>query len=113
MKLLVIFALVLVTGYNAVGQVNNGNSVAENLAKKIADKMKDTLALTEQQRNSIFEINMQIHNRKMEKRKQYANDPLMGNQLQRVENTRDSLYRNVLPEDKFILYKKKKPNMMN
>jgi len=113
MKLLVIFALVLLTGYNTVGQVNSGNSVAENLAKKIADRMKDTLALTEQQRNSIFEINMQIHNQKMEKRKQYANDPLMGNQLQRVENTRDSLYRAVLPEDKFILYRKKKPSMMN
>lgn len=113
MKLLVIFALVLVTAYNAVGQANAGNSVAENLSKKIADKMRDSLALTEQQRNSIFDINMQIHNEKRQKRKQYANDPLLGNQLQKVENTRDSLYRAVLPEDKYILYKKKKTNIVN
>lgn len=113
MKLLVIFCLVLVTAYNAVGQVNTGNPVAETLAKKIADKMKDSLALTEQQRNAIFDLNMQIRNEKMQKRKKYANDPLLGNQLQKVENTRDSLYRAVLPEDKFILYKKKKTNIVN
>ena len=112
MRLPIIFALIFITGYSAVAQ-DNPNPLAENLAKKIADKMKDSLALTEQQRNSIFDINMQIHNQKMEKRKQYANDPLLGNQLQKVENTRDSLYRAVLPEDKFILYKKKRTNIVN
>lgn len=112
MKLLIIFALVLVTGYCAVAQ-DNPNPIAENLAKKIANRMKDTLALTEQQCHSIFEINMQIHKGKMEKRKQYANDPLLGTHLQKVENMRDSLYRAVLPEDKFMLYKKKRTNLVN
>jgi hypothetical protein len=113
MRLLIIFALVSMIGYNAVGQTNSGNPVGENLAKKIADRMKDSLGLSEQQRNSIFDINIQIHNQKMEKRKQYANDPLLGNHLQKVENTRDSLYRTVLPEDKFILYKRKRTNIVN
>jgi 6-pyruvoyl-tetrahydropterin synthase len=113
MRLPIIFALIFITAYSAVGQNNPGNPLAENLAKKIADRMKDSLALTEQQRNSIFDINMQLHNQKMEKRKHYANDPLLGNHLQKVENTRDSLYRAVLPEDKFILYKKKRTNIVN
>ena len=113
MRLFILFALIVITAYSAVGQVNSGNQVAENLAKKIADRMKDSLGLSEQQRNSIFDVNMQIHNQKMEKRKQYVNDPLLGNKLQKVENTRDSLYRAVLPEDKFILYKKKRTNIVN
>ena len=113
MRLFILFALIVITAYSAAGQVNSGNQVAENLAKKIADRMKDSLGLSEQQRNSIFDINMQIHKQKMEKRKQYAKDPLLGNHLQKVENTRDSLYRAVLPEDKFILYKKKRTNIVN
>jgi hypothetical protein len=81
---------------------------AQNLATKIARKMKDSLALNEEQKNNLYEINMLLHNQKMQVRSLYVVPDSVLHYLQAVENSRDSLYQPVLTEQQYILYKEKK-----
>jgi len=89
------------------------NSQAENLAQKIAQKMKDSLSLSDVQKSQIYAINMQLHHQKMEIRSQYTEHDVLRHYLQMVENKRDSLYRSVLPEAKYSVYKEKKRNLVS
>ncbi len=61
MKILIICSLLFV----AISV--SAQSPAEQLAGKIAQKMKDSLSLTEPQKEQIYSINMQLHNQKQEK----------------------------------------------
>ncbi len=63
---------------------------AEQVAERIALKMKDSLALSTQQNKSIYSLNMQLHNQKMAIRQEHTNSPSLRLLLQQVENTRDS-----------------------
>ncbi|HEX7903807.1 MAG TPA: hypothetical protein VF487_08005 [Chitinophagaceae bacterium] len=107
------FLIFLFSGLTTVAQQNPGNTPAEILSNKIADKMKDSLALTMQQRSSIFDININISEWKGYARQQYKDSGNIGYYLQREENKRDSLYRNVLTEEQFLLYKQKKRNLIS
>lgn len=86
---------------------------AEQLANRIAQKMKDTLSLTDSQKSRLYDINMQLHSQKMAARKPSAQSDLLRAAFQKIENTRDSLYYIVLADDKFILYKQKKSRLVN
>lgn len=90
-----------------------GQSPAETLSNKIANKMRDTLSLADSQRIQIYNINMQLHNQKMDIRQQYFGSDSLSSKIQSVENTRDSLYHMILADDKFILYRQKKVNLVN
>lgn len=83
---------------------------AEQVAIRIADRLRDSLSLSAEQRSGIYAINMQLHERKMNVRQQYASTPEQWTELiQRIENTRDSLYRPVLAsEELYQRYKSKK-----
>ncbi|MFT3823037.1 MAG: hypothetical protein QM731_03920 [Chitinophagaceae bacterium] len=97
----------------AVTTVKAQENPATVLASKIAQKMKDSLSLTTEQMQSIYTINMQLHQQKMAARQQYAGNPSLGNYIQKIENTRDSLYRPVLTDEKYQLYKSKKRNLVS
>lgn len=86
---------------------------ATQLAEKIAKKMKDTLNLTGNQRNQIYNFNMQLHTQKSAARQQFTDADLLRINLQRIENTRDSLYHSVLPEPKYLIYQQKKRNLVS
>src|SRR5690242_18526872 len=87
-------------------------SAAEVLAAKISKRMKDSLSLTDSLASLIYSINIQLHNQKSDAWQQYNySDSLINIHLQTIENTRDSLYRNVLTEEKYLLYKSKKVNL--
>lgn len=85
-------------------------SPAEQLAGTIADRMRDSLHLSTSQRTSIYIINLQLHDQKMNVRKERASTPAEWPLLmQRIENTRDSLYHNVITDEQvFDRYKAKK-----
>lgn len=85
----------------------------EALAQRIAQRIKDTLNLSHDQQQALYTINMQLHNQKMEYRRQYGNNSALGTYLQQVENTRDSLYKAIIPTEKFGLYKQKKRMLVN
>ena len=94
------------------------NSMAQNeagkkLAAQMAKKMKDSLNLTNQQENAILQINLQLNTKKYLVRQQYAASDSLRRFLQKTENSRDSLYKKVLPAQSYNLYLIKKKNMLN
>lgn len=86
----------------------------ENYAIKVAHRMKDSLSLSEEQRVQLYNINMRINNQKADVWQKYgSSDSLIAVHLQPIENSRDSLYRPVLGEKKYILYRTKKRNLIS
>jgi hypothetical protein len=108
MKILLTIAVILLI----TTTTNAQNSPASDLASRIAQKMKDTLDLSAQQKTQIYTINMQLHYKKMSARQQYFGTDSVRFYLQRIENTRDSLYHGVLSEEKYLLYQDKKTNLV-
>jgi hypothetical protein len=78
------------------------------VAARIADKLADSLILTGTQRDRIYRINLALHTQKMAARRSYTGRDAIRNAIQQIENSRDSLYRMVLPEDKYLVYRQKK-----
>ena len=89
---------------NAVSQANTSTLVAA----KIADRMKDSLQLSTSQRNSVHDINLQINLLKQDVRSRFTNRDSLTIHIQKIENSRDSLYKPVLTGQQFNQYKQKK-----
>lgn len=75
--------------------------------------MKDSLQLSEQQKLELYTVNLQLHNLKVQQRQQYTGTDSLQFKLQKVENRRDSLYRAILPPDKYLIYRQKKAMLVN
>ncbi len=108
MKIFVTTILLLITANCLYAQ-----SAGEQLSDKIATKMKDSLDLSIGQRGQVFAVNMQLHNQKMAIRQQYSNPDSLRAKLQRVEGMRDSLYKQVLTNEQYMLYRQKKSVLVN
>lgn len=107
-----IFAVSLLCLVTEMISAQEGNG--EALALKIAQRIADTLSLTPTQRNQLYTINMDIHSRKQAAWKTHREeDPALSIAIQKIENSRDSLYKNVMSADKFLLYRQKKRNLVN
>lgn len=112
MKKSLILLLFLAAGKSIMAQDSTQVSPAEKLAQKIATKMKDSLGLTDQQKNEVYTINMNLHDQKAVIWKKYINRDSIQVHLQRIENTRDFQYQQVLPDVKYSLYKQKKKEIV-
>src|SRR5690348_13474333 len=88
------------------------SSPAVELANKIADKMKDSLNLMQSQRQQIFVINVHLADQKKAVFKKYQNRDSVGKYLQLIENSRDSLYREVIDQPKYDQYKQQKKHLI-
>jgi hypothetical protein len=88
------------------------NTPAAKLAHHIADKMRDTLGLNNQQRARVFQVNMDLYKEKMKARSQSQDRTIVGNNLQRIESKRDSLYRTLLTDPQYSLYVQKKRHLI-
>lgn len=91
----------------------SSQTTAESIAAKIAQKMKDSLSLSETQKSQLYSINMEITTQKAAMRQQYAGSDLLAVKIQQEENKRDSLYRPVLTEQQYLLYRQKKRYLIN
>ncbi len=108
MKLFLMFLLLSITTI-----LKAQSTPGEQLAGKIAQKLKDSLSLTTSEQEGVYAVNVQLHNRKMALRQQNLSADALRIQFQRVENTRDSLYQRVLSVDQFQQYRQKKKNLLN
>jgi hypothetical protein len=86
---------------------------AVQLAHKIADKMKDSLTLSNQQRAKIFQVNMDLFRQKDAARKKSTDRVTVGNDIQSIEKQRDSLYKLELTPGQYLLYMQKKRNLVS
>lgn len=106
--------IVLVFGLSILSiSVSAQVAKGESLARKMASKMKDSLELSPKDENKIYQVNMRIAKEKEKLWIEYRTSPYLRGYLQRVENKRDSLYKEVLPAEKYLLYKEKKDNLIN
>lgn len=108
MKKLFVLLLLLVF----VSAIHAQATPAAQLAHHIADKMKDSLGLTNQQRAKLFQINMDLFDKKTGARKKSKDRTIIGPELQQVEKTRDGLYKEVLTQQQYLLYLQKKRHMI-
>lgn len=83
------------------------------VAHKIANKMADSLGLTNQQRAKVFTINMELSKKKKEARKKSTDRTTVGQELQQIEGTRNAMYKSVLTTKQYNLYLQKKRNLVN
>lgn len=83
------------------------------VAHKIANKMADSLQLTNQQRAKIFAINMDLSKKKKDARKKSTDRVVVGQELQQIEGTRNAMYKTVLTAEQYNLYLQKKQNLVN
>jgi hypothetical protein len=113
MKLIILFFASCLSLSFSYAQPNNQIDNGQRLAKKVAQKIKDSLNLTGQQMNQLADINLNVHNQKKQVMSSGWSRDSIGRQLQRIENTRDSLYKQVIPAEKFEAYRKKKRNLVN
>lgn len=89
------------------------NSQANLLGQKIAKKMQDSLSLSPQQRSQVFQVNMDLHSQKQQVRQTTVIRDSISARLQRIENTRDSLYLPIIGIAKYPMYLQKKRNLVN
>lgn len=87
-------------------------SLPEDLANHIAQKITDTLQLSDAQKDLIYTVNLQLHYQKMNMRQNYNDSDSLSYYIQQVENTRDSLYSNILPPEVYTLYLEKKETLI-
>lgn len=85
---------------------------AEVLANKIATRLKDSLNLSDSMRLKLYDINMQLHNKKTIVRTQFMGSDSLHYKIQLIENTRDSLYSTIIPPSIFVIYKQKKRQLV-
>lgn len=88
-------------------------TIATEIANKQAQKMKRDLVLNDSVSQCLYNINIQIHNRKMYIRQQNIAKDSTVYYIQKIENSRDSLYQKVLSENQYLLYKQKKRELLN
>lgn len=94
----------LVITSTAKSQQNMG----QRIAAAVAQKMADSLGLTGSQKQQVYNINMQLLGQKTSARAQHPSNNELETQIQNIENGRDSLYKAVVGNEKFTLYKRNK-----
>jgi len=112
MKRILILAVILFTiesaGYSQ-------QSPVDAYATKVANRMKDSLNLNTEQRSQLYTITKQLGEQQKAVWTEYSESDsvLIKMSLQRIENTRDTLYRPVLGEQKYPVYLQKKRVLIN
>ncbi len=108
MKKLIGTVVVLIALMN---NVNAQSSTPETQASQIAQKMKDSLSLSNLQKSQVEAATVIVQNIKVNLRQLY-NGRALDNYLFMAEDHRDSVYRNLLPADKYLLFKQKKATLL-
>ena len=77
-------------------------------AKKLASKMQEALGLSEQVTLAIEKANISLTKRKIFARRQIGNPKDFNTELQKIELTRNGLYKKALSEKQYQLYLKRR-----
>lgn len=90
----------------------SSRAASDSLSARIAVRMQDSLALSNEQKNSIYVINVLLQQRKQAARSKETDITALQSVFQEIENSRDSLYLPVLGQSKYALYKQKKSTLI-
>ncbi|MEO5997568.1 MAG: hypothetical protein ABIN89_12600 [Chitinophagaceae bacterium] len=106
-----IISFLLVLTFFVINVYAQGTT-AQTQAGQMAQKMKDSLSLSDLQKSQIETATVGLQNLKINLRQLYTGRALQIYLLMADDN-RDSLYKNLLPPDKYLLYNQKKATMFN
>lgn len=107
-----IFISIVVLLFVAMGSYAQG-SPTDSIANLLAQRMKDSLGLTNEQASQVYNLNTTLGSREANLRKQFAGSRSLPSYLKLLGEQRDSLYKNALPNDKYQLYILKKQNIIS
>ena len=106
MKKIALIIIICVAFSPAYSQVD---SIALSLATRIANRLMDSLDLTENERDKILNANIELHKKKVKVRSDYSDAGELKYFIQQIENSRDSLYKLIIePDEKFQAYLSRK-----
>ena len=98
--------------FSVTGQAQKSISGTQ-YASKVAQRMADSLKLTSAQENKVYNINLGLHTQEMDTRKKYTSRDSLAVHFQKIENSRDAMYRAVLTNNQYELYMSKKIELLN
>lgn len=88
------------------------NSPAVTLATKISVRMKDSLSLSETQRQQIYSATLQLQSEKSAVWAQTSDTTVIQHNVQLLENSRDARYQAILTPEQYQLYLQKKKRLI-
>jgi hypothetical protein len=111
MKLILVFIFYFFC-YTGFSQTQS-DSLIQEVSRRSANRMKDSLKLNPAQGNELYKANLLINKRKLEARQLYGADrQIIGRKIQEAESMRDSLYSRILTPEVFNRYKLKKGELL-
>lgn len=105
------FCILLMLSGDILGQ-STGDSLLVLQSRRLSNLLKDSLSLSTEEAEQLFTISLTLSQQK-KAAFQLQDRALIGKQLQVIENSRDSLYQQVLRPELFELYKRKKVQLLN
>jgi len=107
------FSFFLLVLFNLAGYSQQTIDYADQYAKKVAQRMEDSIGITEQQKSMIYKINSSIAEQKKAVWQNYTNRDSVQVYIQAIEDKRNSLYNGMLTYDQYEAYLQKKHNILN
>lgn len=106
-KALLPFLVALVCSVEA-----NGQNSAAQAALHLTQRLTDSLGLSAQQKNTVYDINLNLNSQKQSAKQQYQNRDVLKTRLQEIESRRDSLYLPVLSPSQMQRYAARKLSIL-
>lgn len=111
-KIFSILLCILMTNVAKAQDNNVYEANADLVSSTLARKMTDSLQLSTQQYNELVKINRQLHDKKHALILSGLHRDSVSLLIQKVENSRDSLYQLVITKQQFDWYKGKKKRLI-
>lgn len=92
---------------------NKKEDKGQELATRMADRLRDSLSLSPSQRQAIYEVNLDLHKQKMKAWEKTKDRGVLGKELQKIEDKRDKEYQKFLTDEQYQNYRKKKRNLIS
>lgn len=107
MKNIILLVSIFSSSFVSFGQSDSATA----LASRMAARLTDSLALTTEQRDALYNVNVLLAEQKAVARQQSVADSIRI-RVQRIENTRDALYQSILTTEQYGLYRLKKKHLV-
>lgn len=104
----IIIVVLFIAPLSIMAQTNQ-----EKSSKYLADRLRDSLSLNGKQYQELFKINLSLEEQKKNVRSMDDQIDNKRKRVQKIENSRDSLYATILNAKQFESYKNRKSSLLN
>jgi len=104
----ILILLLFIVPLSSMAQTNQ-----EKSSKYLAERLRDSLSLTEKEYQELFKINLILEEQKKNARSMNEDILIKTKKVQKIENSRDSLYAIILNPKQLEAYKHRKSSLLN